>query len=220
MSFLLSSGAINTIPDSVVTQYQFEYDADTTTAVDSGGSNDASVTGSIFNTSNPRCGSVALETDGSDDNVRSNNTVDLVNNGGVGAGVGGFLNPDGSDGVAIGYGAGDGDNYLSVEITNGNWAVRSETSEGAFNRASGPAIDTSSYQHVVGTYDGSDIILLVDGTEEARTSSSDLTNIGAGTLVVGERPEGSTNYAGLTDNASFADTEITTSDQQSLIDQC
>jgi hypothetical protein len=204
----------------LVTQYQFEDDSDTNTAIDAVGNNDATVTGAAFNTSDVRCGSVALDTDGSDDNVRSNSTVDLVNDGGVGAAVGGFFKPDDDNGIVAGYGAGDGDNYLEVEINRGNWTVRSQTSEGTFNRAVGPAVDTSAYQHVIGTYDGSDIILLVDTAEEARTGSSDLTNIGAGDLVVGQRPNGIKECASLHDNVSFANTEVTINDQQELIQQC
>lgn len=196
------------MPDSVVTQYRYEDDSTPSTAIDSVGSNDGNISGATYTSSSAK-GSFALSFDGTDDTVTSGSTIDLSASGNsAGASVGGYFNPDStSNQVPITWGV-DGDNYLSVEITsNGNWAVRAQSGSGTFTRArSTVSVSTSSYTKVFACADsGGDIYLIVDGTEEARTSfEGDITTIGSGDLRVGARVKGSTFYGGLADNSSFA----------------
>lgn len=220
---LVDGSEVSRILDSVVTQYQFEDDSDTTTATDAVGSNDATLNGGSFD-SDAADGSFAWLSDGSSDYGISQNTVDLSALGDtVGAGVGGYLKPS-DTGVfqyPIGWDAGSG-NYLYVTITDTDeWrSVFRSDNNNNFITAVGPAISTSSYQHVVAAVDDSTLYLLVDGSQAATASigSNDPTAIGSGNLVFARHENGAdAYYGGLQDNPSYANDRLTESDQQELM---
>lgn len=210
------------IPDSVVTQYQFEDDSDTTTTTDAVGSNNGFIMGGSFD-SDARCGSFAYRSDGSDDRVVSTSAIDLSASGdNVGASVGGFFNPDNAtDFQATVYWGADSNNYVRVDINNDEWRAVTQVNEVNFTVVSSSGVSTSGFTHVLACHDGSDIYLIIDGTEVARTSTAaDVTQIGAGDLVVADGGLNFSGYAGLTDNASWANKALTESEAQALIDQC
>jgi len=210
------------IPDGVVTQYQFEDDSDTTTATDAVGSNDASITGGTFDSS-ARCGAFAFRSGGSDDRVVSTSTIDLSASGdSVGASVGGFFNPDsGSAFQVLSYWGVDNNNYVRADIKDNEWRAVTQVNQANFTVASSAGVSTSGYTHVVACHDGSDLYLIIDGTEVARTSTAaDVTQIGAGDLVVADGGLNFSGYAGLTDDASWANKALTESEAQALINQC
>jgi len=210
----------NVIPDSVVTQYTYEDDSDTSVATDAVGSNDGNISGGSFNSTNPRCGSFALDVDG--DFVKSQNTINLASQGTSEAlSVATFVNPDSVSDFdnAVGWGQGIS-NFVVVQAENGEWQARMQVSGTNVEAKSGATIDTSSYQHVVAAVDSDNIWIIVDGVEEARTSHS-LTpsNIGSQPLSGATGPFGSP-ISGLYDNTTFATDGLTESDADALINQC
>lgn len=214
------------IPDSVVTQYRYEDDLDTTVAVDSVGSNDANLpSGSSYDTTS-RCGSLALSLDGSDEAV-SQSTVDLYNSGDAGASVAGFFNPataNGDEYSILGF-EGDSNNWFGIQqraVNDNNIWARMQVDGTTVSVDSGVAVSASSYQHAVAAVDGSTLYIFVDGTLENQTSHSlDPSNIGAGSYILGNLIEGGgLPLDGLLDNSSFATARLTESEAQALVDQC
>jgi len=71
--------ALSAIPDSGVTRWEWEDDSDTTTAVDSWGSNAGSITGATY-VSDPAYGSLGLDLDGTDDTVEDSDFPLITSN--------------------------------------------------------------------------------------------------------------------------------------------
>jgi len=217
------------IPDSVVAQYRFEDQTDPTS--DAVGSNDASLFDDAgFNTSNPRCGSVVLDTtDGSSGTVGrvgSQNTIDLIADGTANAAsVGSFVQArsgfDEFDTGAMWYV--DSSNFLRVMVGSaGDWAAQIGVGGNFVRAESGVSISTSSYQHTVAAADATDLWIIVDGTEEARVQHGlDPTQIGTGELACSYfGTDLRVRTDGLFDNPSFANDGLNASEAQTLIDQC
>jgi len=210
------------IPDSVVTQYRYEDDSDTTVAIDSVGSNNGDITGATYSASS-RCDSLAIETDGSDDDVISQNTVDLVASGDSDAcGIATFVQSDGTNSrfnTPIAWRV-DGNNKLRVAVDSGTFIAQFQVGGNGAVVDSGVAISSSSYQHVGVSLTQSEFAILVDGTVEATQShSQDITNIGAASYSVGSRG-GDENFGGLFDNSTFSNSELTEAVASELINQC
>jgi hypothetical protein len=216
------STVFSVIPDSVVSQYQFEDDGDTTTAIDSAGSNDATLNGGPTYDASAHCGSAALSTDGTDDEAVSNSTVDLASLGStVGASVAGFFNPDNTNDGVFAQWSVDNDNYLRIAANGGNVEVAYQVDGGNFYSVTGPSIDTSQYTHVVCAVDDSSLDLIIDGSQSGSSSVSDSpSNLGDGDLRVGFGPALGAYYEGLSDNVSFSDEKLSESQAQELINQC
>jgi len=209
------------IPDSVVTQYQFEDDSDTSLAVDSAGSNDANINGGQFD-SDAACGSFAYASDGGD-YVISTNTVDLSAAGDtVGASVGGFFKPSNNTNFQVlAYWGVDNNSYLRVDVNDNEWRAVTQVNNANFTVASSSGVGTTSFTHVLACHDGSDIYLIIDGTEVARTSTAaDISNIGQADLVVADGGLNFSGYQGLSDNSSFVNKAMSESEGQDLINQC
>ena len=212
------------IPDSVVTRYTFEDDSDTTTATDAVGSNDATLNGGSFS-SDASAGSFAWSSDGTDDYGISQNTVDLSASGDtVGASVGGRLKPSktGAFQFCVGWDTGS-DYYLYVGITDTDaWRAAVLSGTGTFQSISGGSIDTTAYTEVIAASDNTDLWLLVDGTEVARTdlasSGADITTIGAANLTLARQETLSDYYyGGLSDNPSYLDEAIEASQSDGAV---
>jgi len=212
------------VPDSVVTQYTFEDQTDPT--ADTVGSNDGSLIGSVgFDTSNPRCNSVAADLNGGF--IESASTTDISASGSTdGASVATFINADSTPvdfGTAAQWATGN-NNILRVRYDSGGsqWVAQLRVSGADASAFSGVDAQTSQYQHVVAAADKNDVRIIIDGVEEARQSHSlNLSNIGSAPLRFGAF-DGSQGLEipGLYDNATAADAGLSESEAQQLINQC
>lgn len=215
------------IPDSVETQYRFEDDSDTTTALDGVGSNNATISGPTY-TSNAAKGSHAIEDDGVDrsgNNVESNATVDLVASGDSQAlSVGCFARPEGATGFyyPVSYGINGGDTLSVVAGADaGNWKARLFIGGTVVHADSGVSVESSTYTAVFAVADQSEVGIIVDGTLEATTTHSlDLTNIGAGSYkaIQGHSSVGNI-FDGGVDDATYASDRLSAVEVQQLIDR-
>lgn len=140
------------IPNSVVTRYKFEDDADTSTALDSVGNNDGSINGASY-TSSPYQGDHALQFDGSDDLVDCN-TKFANRLGDSDATVSAVFRNDNSSPT---------NNYIWSEPTgNDNWfRIRADGNSDLEVKVAGTkvsfstTVDWDSGNHVVCSYDSS-----------------------------------------------------------------
>jgi len=221
---LVDGSVVSAIPDFLLTQYQFEDDSNNEVAVDSVGDNDADIVGPTYDADAAK-GSFGLSHDGTDDYIASQSTINLASAGTSDqAGVGGFLKSDasGDDAAgAINWGSSN-ESYLSVEERSGTIQVTISTPSGATVLDSGVSVDIDNYQHVWANVDDTDIWIVVDGTEQDRTTHGvDPTDIGTGTVGTGRTAAGSSSLAfgGLVDNASYATRTLSESEVQELIDQ-
>ena len=209
------------IPDSVETQYEYEDDSDTTVAIDSIGSNDADINGPTYDPDAAR-GSFALLHDGDDDFTVSQSTINLASAGtNEEVGLGGFLKSDGSgddSAGAINWATANG-TTLRIQENSGTWQAGIFTDGSGGQVDSGVSISTSEFQHVWVNADDTEVWILVDGAEQARTTHGITpSNIGSGVLATGRtNATSSLAYGGLVDNASYATATLEESEVQSLI---
>jgi hypothetical protein len=216
----------NAIPDSLETQYTFEGQSDP--VVDQVGSNDGELFNSTaFNTSNARCGDVALDTSDTGSGVgyvQSQNTTDLAANGDSdGFSVAVFINSNSTPNrfaTPIAWRT-DGNNKLRIyyESDTNEWILQLQ--EGGTNVSVSSGVDAvpSSYQHLTASVSPSEAELIIDGSSVGSTSHSlNLTDIGSGSLFV-NNDRGDVVEA-LYDNATYANGPLSTSEVNDLIKQC
>jgi len=212
--------APNATPDAVVTQYQYEDEADTAVAIDSIGSLDADITDGTYITDSAD-GDHALSLNGSSAYIESQSSIDLAAQGSSdGFGLGGFVRPDRDTATEVvhTYRSGSG-TYAQIIHINGEFSVSLNINSGGNVQTSSVASTIGSYQHVWANFDQSDLWLLVDGSEVSRTSHSfDLTNFGSAVTRVGVDSPSSGNYwQGDPDNSSLSDAALSESEVQQLI---
>jgi hypothetical protein len=219
------------IPDSVITQYDFEDDSDTSTAIDTVGTNDGTITGAAYDT-DARCGSLSMYFDGTDDGIESKNSVDLM---GVGtaneASIATFIKPQNIPTTSLNLLSGpvwvvDSDNFFGQRIivrdsgstVNYNAVIQVGGTEVNINATTTPS--ETSYQHQAVTVDSNEIRILIDGSvENSTTHDLDLSTMGTGYYELGS---GSffTDFEGYLDNPTVADSVLTESEVQQLINRC
>jgi len=214
-----------TIPNSVVTQYRFEDNTNTSVAVDSVGTNDANINGPTY-TSDAAKGSFAVEDPGIDNSgndITSQNNVDLVASGPNDAlSIAGFVkanNVNSDFRVPFLWGA-DGNNQLAL-FQQTTWRARITVNNTVTEVDSGVSISDTAYQHVVVVCDQSEIAIIVDGTLEGTTSHNlDVTQIGSGVArMFNSLRSVNLVFDGSIDNVSFMNDRITTTEAQPLINQ-
>jgi len=214
------------IPDSVVTQYRFEDDSDTTTAMDSVESNDAVISGPTYTTDSFK-GDLAISdvgSDGSDNRVESNTSVDLVTSGDAqAASVGGFIKASNYTNFEypLSWGS-DNSNNLSVTTWDTNtWRARLDIGGTEVLVDSGVSISSSNYQPVFAVVDQSELGIIVGSTLQATDSHSlDLTQIGSGTLKAIQGHTSQFNiFGGEVDDATYADGRLSEANVQRLTDR-
>lgn len=229
MSFLFGAGVGGSaIPDSVVAQYNYEDESNTSTATDSVGSNDMTISGSniSFDSTTVKCGSNSLANDGSDPATESNNSVDLASNGtNDELSIAGFVYPNNTNGQQFLFGwANNNNNFLYANINEtGNGNFSSYLQIGGTNYILDSGVSPSnSWTHIAVTVNASDVMLYLDGTQEASTTHNDTpSNMGIGEYVLGERRDQNRRFFdGNWDNTIFADAELSASEIQDLIDEC
>jgi len=212
------------IPDSVIAQYQFEDNANTTTAVDSIGSNDLTLNGQSYTSSTVKCGSLALDDDATDSPAESQSTVDLPgDNVQNEMSIAAYVNPDVSDSneYVFGWQESNDSDWLFVRFASTGFQGYLRVG-GTNIQTSGGTISNGSYEHVAVVADNSEIIVYQNASQVAQTSHSlDLSNLGSGTYLVGHRrSEAGDGSDGQFDNVSFANTKLSQSEIQKLVDQC
>lgn len=107
-----------------------------------------------------------------------------------------------------------GDSSLSAD---GQWVFRLH--DGGFRNAVGPLVTLDEWIHVAATWDGVDIVLYLDGVEEARVAAG--TPIGPTSgLKLGSHPYADQNYwDGLVDEVSLWNIALTQPEIADLMNQ-
>ena len=214
------SVSIDAIPDSVVTQYEFEDDSDTSTAIDSVGDNNATLSEPTYNDTIVKVGSNALEFDGSDDELNSTSAVDLVASGDTETvSFAAWVYPRDNDvRVPIGYWADTGNRFYVFNDGSGNWRFGHRVG-GSGDDANGTQITTEEWVHVYIELTQNDARMKLDNTEVATYNhSTDISNLGMMTLRSGYGPFG--NYGNqVVDDYHAMDGALSDSELQSIIDR-
>lgn len=212
------------IPDSVVSLYEYEDDSDTSTAVDSEGSNDANITGATYDTT-AKVGSLALSHDGDDDETVSQNTVDISGQGDTsGFSISAYVNfqreTPGGGSYNTAYVAGvEGSDPFFIVNREGKIGLVWLGSDNVILKSSF-SITAGTYYHVYGEFlsDGS-INLKVDDTPEGSGSTTDSpSDIGSVNHRTGAF-SGGNNAQVIVDDFAPANEPLTDSELQTLIDR-
>lgn len=211
-----------TVPAAVVSLYEYEDDSDTSVAVDSLGSNDADITGASYTTNNVAVGSSALSHDGNDDETNSQNTVDLSAVGDTdGFGFGGRVYPN-SVGTAGYFYSHDRniDNTVGIQdsgATSGNARIV-VTVGGTQIVGSHAAITQDTQQHVWANITETDLVLFIDGTQQASDSHSyDLTTLGACTHRTAKNSQAGSYAHFVADDFGVSDDPLSQGELDDLI---
>ena len=223
---LVDGAEISAIRDSVVTQYEYEDESDTTVAVDSIGNNDATITGAAYTSSDAIVGDFSLRHDGTDDVTVSENTVDLVALGDAdGFELSAYINLDGtsdSDGYLFAWSSSpDSDTQPGVGLQERDDSVRTIlTVDGNNTIGNEVSVSLTDNIHASVQVTQSDITLYLNNIAEDTTShSEDITNIGAQEYRTGHAGV-SPEYANLIiDDFSAASEPLSDSERQSLVDR-
>lgn len=209
---------LSRLPSSVITQYRYEDDSDTTTAVDSVGTNDANISGATYSTPAAR-GSLSLSHDGSDDETISTSAVDLSAAGDTaGFGLGAFVNPSDANGGGLFFTfESDGDNLAGIQYRNPP-EIRSQLQVGGDAIVgSNVTIPTDEYSHLWLNVTDSQLNLYVDGVLEDSTSHAlTISSIGAGNYRSGKSAASITFAEFVGDNFSIANDPLTETEINSL----
>ena len=160
------------IPPSGVTRLEFEQDY-----TDSWGNNDGSPVGSPSFVTDSEEGSFAVDLGTSDYVELPQNAFDSVYSGNE-VSLSYYVKTSQSIGSTATHFSIEGAWLINL-VDDDDGAVSTTFTGSSSNRIIGPTINDGSYHHVVAVYDGTDQILYVDGTEEARSSVSifDITTI-------------------------------------------
>lgn len=168
-------GEAPAIPDGIVSRWQYNDDSDTSTAIDSEGSNDGTINGATYTTS-AKEGSHALSFDGTADYVETANPPGFDESITVMA----WFYFDSVPNVSYvfnDYNDGSGSWFIlgvGAGATNGNLMFQVDDGSNNPSVDSGVAATTDTWYHVVGVYDASDgeLRIYVNGTLENTISVS------------------------------------------------
>jgi len=211
------------IPDSVLTQYRYEDDGDTTTAIDSVGTNDATINGSTY-TATAAVGNFGIDHDGTDDNAVSNSTVDLSTVGSTdGFGFGGFVQADTTsqsltmftlfndinNRVGIQFG-GNGTGFNTFFVVNGTFESGTESG----------TVPTSSFGHIWTNVDQTNLTLYFDNSQiDQFAHGHDITNLGLVQYTTGNDNQNQFFFDGKVDEFTISDDPLNSTDRQTLVDR-
>jgi len=213
------------IPDSVVSLYEFEDDTDTSTAIDSEGSNDLSISGATY-TSTAAVGSLALSHDGSDDLATSQNTIDLSAAGDTdGIAISTYHRFESVGAGSAEYASGwavDNNNFLMIFNTGGDLGSFFQVG-GSNDIITGPSLSAGTlyyiYAEVLG--DGTHNLYVDSADTVTATSDSGLdpANIGSGNHITGGRIDNSNNANVIVDDFAPCVDPLSDSERQTMIDR-
>jgi hypothetical protein len=161
------------IPDSGVSRWKYEDDSDTSTAIDSWGTEDGSISGATY-TTDSQVGTYALSFDGADDSVGpfTNSAYSFTNNFSLSAWV--KINTDETRNPILVKGFDRAvDSNVDYSLTVGGDRYQIKVSDGSnSDKVNISGNTTGVWKHLCGTYDGSQLKLYIDGVEEGSVSSS------------------------------------------------
>ena len=217
------SVGIGAIPDFVESQYQFEDETDTTTAIDAVSGNNLSLSDVTFD-STSKCGNFALSISTDSEGV-SESSVDLSALGDDnGLAVGGFFRPNNADQTIDMWSWGNPDgsaNFVCVGIEeNGNWRAISFLNSDFQDAVTNVSADTGSYAAVWARLntDG-ELSCVVDGVVEATTNTGhDPTDFGSQNYHIHRVDDRS--YDGLVDNGTYISKHPTVDELADLESLC
>lgn len=159
-------------PPSGVARYEYEDEATTTTAVDSWGTYDLSLSGPAY-TSTAQQGSNALAFDGVDDEAENTSFADVGNNFTAMTWVQPQADPLSEFAVLVVNGnQGGGSEFKFLLQDDGSGNFRVQIGNGSTSAMAGSLSYTETWYHLAATYDGSVLRFYVDGTETDVTSVS------------------------------------------------
>jgi len=215
------------VPNSVVTLYRFEDSANTNTATDFLGNNDATINGPTY-TSASKNGQFAIEDSGvfnSGHNVTSNNTVDLVNTGTANElTMGGWVRFDQSPDfhAPINYGQTSNDDNLFHIRSDGsdNWMIFLTINNNvAFLNNSNP-IQIGTYEHVAATLDANQMEFYINGNSVGTQSHNlSLQNLASGKFrLIQSLRSVEFILDGALDDVFFANSKLSTSEIRQMRD--
>jgi len=212
-------------PPSVIAQYEFENNGDTSTATDSIGSNNMTISGSgmSFDSNIVKVGSFSLGNDGSNPATESNNSLNIASDGTSNElTIAGFVYPD-STGRAFLFGwANDNNNFLyaTIDETGSNELDCYLQILGTNTKITSGIVPSSQWYHIAVTVNNTDLKIYVDGTEENSTTHGGTPNdMGVGEYVLGERRDQNRRFFdGYWDNITFANAELSQPEIQQLAD--
>lgn len=220
---ILKLTEVSAFPDPLVTLYEYEDDSNTTTAIDSIGSNNANITNATY-VMNPAVGSLALDHGDDNDQTVSQNAVDLATSGDTnGLAIMAWVSYD-SFGSGTQYVAGWGvDNNNFVMIIEREGVIGSFYQVGGNNSILSTSLSTANQYYWIYVEIASDgtHTLYVDNTQEAADSSGlDPTNIGAGNYRTGGRIADGVNPKSFDiDDFGLANSPLSTSERQTMYDR-
>lgn len=213
------------VPNKVVSLYEFEDDSNTSTAVDAESSNDLNITSATYDT-NSKVGSLALSHDGSNDEAISQSTIDLSAAGSTdGFAVMAYIYvPSGSTTSSTKYWAGHGvDNDNLLQLINRSGNIGSFFQVGGSNSIiTGPSISTGQYYHVYAEVlgDGTHNLIVDDVQEASDNSGFDPANIGSGEHRTGSRVGDGAGLAKvIVDDFALSDEPLSDSELQTMINR-
>jgi hypothetical protein len=221
---LYNNGSIDTLlPNNILTQYRYEDDSDTTTAIDSVVDNDATVSGSSYTTT-AAVGNNALDHDGTDDYATSNSAVNLAERGNTdGFGFGGFVQSNSviKSTMMFQYFV-DANNWVNIQVggSDSNYGV-AMTVNGTFDSLNeAGTVETTQFAHIWANITQSDVTLYKNNSELFTASHSfDMTNLGTGHFVTGRDGQDQFYFDGKIDEFTIAEEPLNSSERQTLIDR-
>lgn len=144
---------------NAVARYKFDDRSDTTTALDEWGSNDGTINGAVYSADAVRRDSLSMSFDGTDDSIAPTHISNL----GTSVTLSAWAKPNslGSNAQIMQLAA-NNNTTLRYEFSNNTWHFAVSTDTGSTTIEDGdPSVD--AWHHVVGTWDGTDMILYQNG---------------------------------------------------------
>lgn len=215
-----AQGGFNLISSGLEARYNFEDTGDTTTATDSAGTNDVSLSGPTYTTTS-QIDANALQFDGIDDTASlSTGFTDIGNNFTVTVWAYFTSTPYSFDILTINGNQGIKREYKVILQENGNGNIRANIGDGnSAYKAGGLSPSTNTWYHFAGTYDGSTLRFYVDGSQ-TDTNSVSITTYTTDELYHGYGVDGSgvsTGYLpGILDDVRYYSEVKTASEIQTI----
>jgi hypothetical protein len=214
---------VTDIPDSGVSYYEFEDDSDTTTATDSWGTNDGTISGAAYTTT-AQVGSLALDFDGDDDYVTLGQNALATK---APFSVSTWINPDDWTSTRLNYIAA----WEQTTDPFSGWAIRDDSQNNSpleFNLKDGSGNayrvrttrpTTDSWTMITATYDTDGTLALYKDDSQAgeNTNADGSLNQVTADVTLGARDAGADRfYDGVEDDVRFYDKALSATEVTNL----
>lgn len=195
--------SLTAIPDSAIYRYKFD-EGSGSTATDSWNGNDATVNGATYTTT-AQVGSHALDFDGTDDYVRLPD--DVLDGATSEISLSYWILPD----LGSGSASSGGDRVVSATSGSNRKTVTRwkdpdwhfgvfDGSDTLHNIAISGSYSSGSWYHVVNVYDGADLIIYINGSEDNRTNVGSITLQDHTEAGIGASSSGQEGFSGIIDD--------------------